>query len=86
MLEIVGFRALPPGEKAAGLPSCRAGIDLIGALSHLIPLTSTLVLVAPGGHPFSLVPVVAMVLIVSGTVIGSLDLFGAVPIRVTSLH
>ena len=48
---------------------------IIGSLSYLTPLTSTLVLVVLGGHPFRLVTAVAMVLIVSGAVIGSLDLF-----------
>lgn len=48
---------------------------IIGSLAYLTPLTSTLVLVVLGGHPFSMVAGIAMVLIVAGAVIGSLDLF-----------
>ena len=46
----------------------------IGSLSYLPPLASTLVLIVLGGYPFSWVAAVSMVLIVSGAVIGSLDL------------
>lgn len=47
---------------------------IIGSLSYLTPLTSTLVLVALGGHEFKWATGVAMVLIVMGAVIGSLDM------------
>ncbi len=48
---------------------------VIGSLSYLTPFTSTLVLVVLAGHPFHMVSAIAMVLIVSGAVMGSLDLF-----------
>ncbi|MBI3542538.1 MAG: DMT family transporter [Deltaproteobacteria bacterium] len=51
---------------------------LIGALSYLDPLLSTLVLVVLGGKQLGLVSAVAMVLIVAGAVLGSLELFQAV--------
>jgi drug/metabolite transporter (DMT)-like permease len=47
---------------------------IIGSLSYLTPLTSTLVLVVLGGHEFKWITGVAMVLIVAGALIGSLDL------------
>lgn len=48
---------------------------IIGSLAYLTPLTSTFVLVLLGGHPFKSTTAVAMVLIVSGAIIGSPDLF-----------
>lgn len=48
---------------------------VIGSLAYLIPMTSTLVLVIIGGYKISLVSATAMLLIVSGAVIGSWDLF-----------
>jgi drug/metabolite transporter (DMT)-like permease len=59
---------------------------IIGSLSYLTPLTSTLVLVVLGRHPFSVVAAVAMLLIVSGAVIGSLDLFRPRTVRDTALN
>jgi drug/metabolite transporter (DMT)-like permease len=47
---------------------------IIGSLAYLTPLTSTLVLVAVGRRPLTWVATVAMVLIVTGAGIGSLDL------------
>ncbi|MGC8493827.1 MAG: DMT family transporter [Syntrophobacteraceae bacterium] len=58
---------------------------IIGSLSYLTPLTSTLVLVALGGYPFSAVTGFAMVLIVSGAVIGSLDLLRPRAVRETRI-
>lgn len=48
---------------------------IIGSLAYLIPITSTLVLVLLGGHTITWVSGIAMLLIMSGAVIGSLDLF-----------
>jgi len=48
---------------------------IIGSLAYLIPMTSTLVLVLLGGHTITWVSGIAMLLIMSGAVIGSLDLF-----------
>ncbi len=47
---------------------------LLGALTYLMPLNSTLVLVALDGQPFGRVSAIAMVLIVAGATVGSLDL------------
>jgi len=48
----------------------------IGSLAYLTPLASTLVLVALGGRPLTWSTGLAMALIVSGAVVGSLDIFG----------
>ena len=48
---------------------------VIGSLAYLTPLTSTLVLILLGGRSLTWVSALAMCLIVSGAVIGSLDLF-----------
>jgi drug/metabolite transporter (DMT)-like permease len=48
---------------------------IIGSLSYITPLTSTLLLVLAGGRSFTWISGLAMVLIFSGAVIGSLDLF-----------
>jgi len=45
---------------------------MIGSLSYLTPLLSTLALVALGGKPFTTVSAVAMVLIVAGAALGSI--------------
>ncbi len=50
---------------------------VIGSLAYLTPLSSTLILVAIGGWPFTWTAVAAMALIVSGAVVGSLDLMRA---------
>ena len=47
---------------------------VIGALSYLTPLTSTLILVALGGNRLSGTSALAMLLIVTGAVLGSWDL------------
>ena len=47
---------------------------IIGSLAYLTPLTSTLVLVVLGGRSLTWVSALAMLLIVGGAVIGSLDL------------
>jgi drug/metabolite transporter (DMT)-like permease len=47
---------------------------IIGALAYITPLTSTLVLVLVGGRTYTWVSVLAMLLIVSGALVGSLDL------------
>ncbi len=47
---------------------------MIGALAYLTPLTSTLVLVSVGGKRLTWVSGIAMLLIIAGAVIGSLDL------------
>lgn len=48
---------------------------IIGSLTYLTPLTSTLVLVLVGGRKLTWVSGIAMLLIVSGALIGSLDLW-----------
>jgi len=48
---------------------------VIGSLAYLTPLTSTLVLILLGGRNLTWVSALAMFLIVSGAIIGSLDLF-----------
>jgi drug/metabolite transporter (DMT)-like permease len=48
---------------------------MIGSLAYLIPMTSTIVLVLLGGYTITWVSVLAMLLIMSGAFIGSLDLF-----------
>jgi len=48
---------------------------IIGALSYLTPLFSTLILVFVGRQPLTWVSGIAMFLIVSGAILGSLDLF-----------
>ncbi len=48
---------------------------IIGSLAYITPLTSTLVLVSVGGRTFTWVSALAMLLIVSGALVGSLDLF-----------
>jgi drug/metabolite transporter (DMT)-like permease len=48
---------------------------IIGSLAYLTPLTSTVVLVALGGQSLTWVSALAMLLIVGGAIIGSLDLF-----------
>jgi drug/metabolite transporter (DMT)-like permease len=48
---------------------------IIGSLAYLTPLTSTLVLVSLGGRKLTWVAAVAMLLIVGGAVLGSLDLW-----------
>jgi len=47
---------------------------IIGALSYLTPLASTLLLVLLGGRALTATSGVAMLLIVAGALIGSLDL------------
>jgi drug/metabolite transporter (DMT)-like permease len=47
---------------------------IIGSLAYITPLSSTLVLVLVGGRTFSWISALAMLLIVSGALIGSLDL------------
>jgi drug/metabolite transporter (DMT)-like permease len=47
---------------------------IIGSLAYLTPLSATLLLVLLGGKPLTWVSAVAMVLIVSGALIGSADL------------
>lgn len=47
---------------------------IIGSLAYLTPLTSTLVLIFIGGQKMTWITFFAMVLIISGAVIGSLDL------------
>jgi drug/metabolite transporter (DMT)-like permease len=48
---------------------------IIGSLAYLTPLTSTVVLATLGGQSLTWVSVLAMLLIVGGAIIGSLDLF-----------
>lgn len=52
----------------------RGDSRIIGSLAYLTPLFSTLILVAVGGKPLSWTAAAAMVLIVGGAVVGSLDL------------
>jgi drug/metabolite transporter (DMT)-like permease len=47
---------------------------IIGSLAYLTPLTSTLILVLVGGRSFTWVTALAMALIVSGALLGALDL------------
>ena len=53
----------------------RGDSRVIGSLSYITPLMSTLLLVLVGGKSFSLLSAMAMVLIVAGAVIGSLGAF-----------
>jgi len=48
---------------------------IIGSLTYLTPLTSTLILILVGGQSLTWVSAVAMLLIITGAVIGSLDLW-----------
>jgi drug/metabolite transporter (DMT)-like permease len=48
---------------------------IIGSLAYLTPLTSTLVLILLGGRSLTWVSGIAMVLIIGGAAIGSLELF-----------
>ena len=48
---------------------------IIGALTYLIPLFSTVILVKLGGYPLSLITTIGMAAIVAGAVTGSFDLF-----------
>ena len=48
---------------------------IIGSLTYLTPLTSTLVLILVGGQSLNWVSALAMFLIIAGAVIGSLDLW-----------
>lgn len=59
---------------------------VIGSLAYLTPLTSTLVLVLVGGRTLTWVTVLAMALIVSGAVIGSLELFRGVVRKTEAPH
>ncbi|MFC1878855.1 DMT family transporter [Chloroflexota bacterium] len=47
---------------------------IIGSLTYLTPMTSTLILALVGGQPLTWVSVIAMLLIVAGALIGSIDL------------
>ncbi len=53
----------------------RGDSRVIGSLSYITPLMSTLLLILVGGRPFSLLSAAAMVLIVAGAVVGSLGAF-----------
>jgi drug/metabolite transporter (DMT)-like permease len=57
---------------------------IIGSLTYITPLTSTLVLVLMGGLRLTWVSGMAMLLIVAGAVIGSLDLFSPEGKRITN--
>jgi len=57
---------------------------IIGSLTYLTPLTSTLVLIFIGGQQMTWITLIAMVLIISGAVIGSLDLLRSFNIREAS--
>jgi len=48
---------------------------IIGSLAYLTPLTSTLILVVLGGRSLTWVSAPAMLPIVAGAMIGSLDIF-----------
>lgn len=48
---------------------------IIGSLTYLTPLTSTLILVLVSGHPLTWISAIAMLLIISGALVGSLDLW-----------
>jgi len=48
---------------------------VIGALTYLTPLLSTLILVKGGGHPFTTPTAFGMAAIVTGAALGSFDLF-----------
>jgi drug/metabolite transporter (DMT)-like permease len=48
---------------------------IVGSLAYLTPMTSTLLLVFAGGQPFNWVSLTAMLLIIAGALVGSLDLF-----------
>lgn len=54
---------------------------IIGSLSYLTPLASTLVLVVLGGHEFKWTTGLAMILIVAGALTGSLDLIFSLKTR-----
>ena len=57
---------------------------IIGSLTYLTPLTSTLALILIGGQQMTWITLIAMVLIVLGAVIGSLDLLRNFNIREAS--
>lgn len=57
---------------------------IIGSLAYLTPLTSTLVLVTLGGRSLTWVSAIAMTLIVSGALVGSLDLFSRPGLKPTT--
>ena len=46
---------------------------VIGSLAYLTPLASTLILVLVGGKPLPRSTATAMILIIAGAVVGSLD-------------
>ena len=48
---------------------------IIGSLAYLTPLTSTLILIVLGGRSLTWVSALAMLLIVAGAMLGSLELF-----------
>jgi len=48
---------------------------IVGSLAYLTPMTSTLLLVFAGDQSLNWVSLVAMLLIISGALVGSLDLF-----------
>lgn len=56
---------------------------IVGALSYLTPLLSTLVLIVAGGNTFAWSTAVAMALIVGGAVIGSADILRRKALRAT---
>jgi len=52
---------------------------VIGALTYLTPLFSTLILVKLGGHPLSRITTIGMIAIVAGAIVGSLELLHKTP-------
>ena len=52
---------------------------IVGSLSYLTPLLSTLLLMFVGGERLTVVSLVAMVLLISGSVVGSLELLRVSP-------
>lgn len=59
---------------------------IIGSLTYLTPLNSTLVLVVVGGRSLTWISGIAMMLIVGGAVLGSLDLIRRSPVPTTKNH
>jgi drug/metabolite transporter (DMT)-like permease len=59
---------------------------IIGSLTYLTPLNSTLVLVMVGGRSLTWISGIAMMLIVGGAVLGSLDLIRRSPVPTPKDH
>lgn len=59
---------------------------IIGSLAYFTPLSATFLLVVLGGHLLTWISAAAMVLIISGAVVGSLDLLRKKPKALDNAH